>query len=161
MILRILMNADLEEAVGILSEPTTSRTPFSSEKQPIEHTQDDFWRWRLYMVKKIACHLDAHKFGVKGFYVFGSTKNATAGPGSDIDILIHFCGSEEQKKKLIFWLDGWSLTLAEQNYLKTGYKSDGLLDIHFVSDKDIVNKNSYAAKIGAVTDAALPLPMKE
>lgn len=34
---------------------------------------------------------------------------------------------------------------------------DYLLDIHFVTDEDIAKHNSYAIKIGAVTDAARPL----
>ena len=42
------------------------------------------------------------------------------------------------------------------NYLRTGYKSEGLLDVHFVTDEDIEQKTSYASKIGAVTDAARP-----
>ena len=105
--------------------------------------------------------MDPKRFGVKGLYVFGSTKNATAGPASDIDLLIHFDGTVKQKKALQYWLEGWSLTLAEQNYLRTGYQADGLLDVHFVTDEDIKNKTSYAAKIGAITDAATPLPLAE
>jgi hypothetical protein len=33
------------------------------------------------------------------------------------------------------------------------------LDVHFVSDEDIAGKSSFAAKIGAVTDAARQLPV--
>ena len=40
------------------------------------------------------------------------------------------------------------------NYLRTGYRSDGLLDVHLVTDEDIEKRTSYAVKIGAVTDAA-------
>jgi hypothetical protein len=96
---------------------------------------------------------------VKGFYIFGSTKNGTAGPGSDIDILIHFGGTPQQRALLNAWLEGWSLCLDEINYLRTGYRVGGLLDVQIVTDEDIAAKNSYAAKIGAVTDAARPLPM--
>jgi hypothetical protein len=35
-----------------------------------------------------------------------------------------------------------------------------LLDVHIVTDEDIAQHNSYAAKIGAVTDPARELPMK-
>jgi predicted nucleotidyltransferase len=92
-------------------------------------------------------------------YVFGSTKNATAGPNSDIDLLVHFAGTPEQRKDLETWFEGWSLSLAEINYLRTGYTSDGLLDVHIITDEDIARKNSYASKIGAVTDPARPLPL--
>jgi hypothetical protein len=33
--------------------------------------------------------------------------------------------------------------------------------VHWVTDEDLKKKTSYAAKIGAVTDAARPLPMTE
>jgi pyruvate, water dikinase len=94
-------------------------------------------------------------------YLFGSTKNATAGPGSDIDLLIHFRGSEEQLQELILWLEGWSLCLAEINYSRTGHQSEGLIDYHILTDDDIAKKSSYAVKIGAITDAARPLPLKK
>jgi len=116
--------------------------------------------WRLRMAESIAGQLDGDRFGVKAMYVFGSTKNATAGPGSDIDLLIHFQGTEEKKRQLILWLEGWSLCLAEMNYSRTGYKSNGLLDYHLLTDEDIAKKTSYAVKIGAVTDAARQLPLK-
>ena len=46
------------------------------------------------------------------------------------------------------------------NYLKTGYKTDGLLDVHIITDEDIKNKTSYAVKINAVTDPAKKLKLK-
>jgi len=111
------------------------------------------------MAEHIASQLDPERFGVKRFYVFGSTKNATAGPKSDIDILVHFVGTKKQRNDLMLWLEAWSLSLDEMNYQRTGQRTGGLLDIHVVTDEDIANKTSYALKIGAVTDAARPLPM--
>ena len=73
--------------------------------------------------------MDPDRFGVKGFYLMGSTKNATAGPASDIDIIIHFIGTNEQRKDLEIWLDGWSQSLSQMNFLRTGYETDGLLDV--------------------------------
>jgi hypothetical protein len=54
-------------------------------------------------------------------------------------------------------LSGWSSALSEMNYLKTGYQSEGLLDIHYVTDRDIENGDSYAIKISSVYDPAIPL----
>lgn len=160
-VLRILMNGELGEAVGVLS------TPHASEEQ-IEHPAEDSagpadhsWVWRLRMAEHIASQLDPERFGVAGLYVFGSTKNATAGLGSDIDIIVHFRGDERRRCELERWLEGWSLCLDEMNYLQTGYRTGGLLDVHFVTDDDIAKKTSYAVKIGAITDAARPLPMKK
>lgn len=161
MILRVLMNAELDEAVGIFADPTARVVESKSRAAAAPRITDDFWRWRYHMAERIAQQLEPERFGVKGFYLFGSTKNATAGPGSDIDLLIHFTGNEMQRKELVLWLEGWSLSLAELNFQRTGYKSDGLLDFHLVTDEDIERKTSYAVKIGAVTDAARLLPMKE
>jgi hypothetical protein len=160
-VLRVLMNADLDEAVGVLSAPTA--LPTVAPPRPIRTppaSVSDHWRWRLRMAEQIAASLDPDRFGVEALYLIGSTKNATAGPGSDLDLIVHFRGSPEQRAQLKAWLEGWSLCLAELNYLRTGYRSLGLLDLHFVTDADIEEQTSYAVKIGAVTDPARPLPLK-
>jgi hypothetical protein len=154
-VLRILMNADLDEAVGIFDAPRTepAEAPVSADMM-VAVPAEAHWRWRLRMVEQIASDLDPDRFGVKSLYIFGSVKNASAGPSSDIDLLIHDKGEGPQREKLALWLDGWSLSLAEMNYLRTGYKSEGLLDVHYVTDTDIEKQTSFAAKIDAVTDAA-------
>jgi hypothetical protein len=159
-VLRILLNADLEEGVGILSSPSETLDVYSAQEYQTATASEENWRWRMSMAKKVASELDAEKFGVKAFYLFGSTKNAIAGPGSDIDVIIHFQGNKNQRESLEFWLEGWSLCLGEMNYLRTGYKSNGLLDIHFVTDEEVKKKSGFAAKIDAVTDAARLLTMK-
>ena len=111
------------------------------------------------MAQRIAALIEPARFGVKAAYVFGSTKNATAGPASDIDLLLHVEAQDVRRGTLAVWLDGWSGALAEMNELRTGYRSDGLLDLHYVTDEDIARGTSYAAKIGAVTDAARPLTL--
>jgi pyruvate,water dikinase len=161
LVLKVLMNAELNEAVGILAEPGAEAVALLEPSARDESHSDGSWIWRFKMAEYIASQLDGIRFGVEGFYLFGSTKNATAGLKSDIDILIHFRGSESQRKKLETWFEAWSLCLDEMNYLKTGYRTGGLLDVHVVTDEDIDNKTSYAVKIGAVTDAARPLPMKK
>jgi len=159
-ILRVLLNADLERAVAFLAEPdeVPADRPALRPGQ-VAHPQERHWFWRLRMAEKIAAELDAAAFGVAAMYVFGSTKNANAGPGSDIDLLVHFRGNPRQRSELLAWLDGWSRCLAEMNYLDTGVRCDGLLDVHLISDEDIERKTSWAAKIGAVTDAARPLAL--
>ncbi len=159
-VLRVAMNADQGEALGFIATPTSAATDSLERKEPSETASEDHWHWRLRMAERIASQLDGERFGVKALYVFGSTKNATAGPGSDIDLLIHFRGSEEQKRQLVLWLEGWSLCLAEINFSRTGHRTNGLIDYHLLTDEDIANKTSYAVKIGAVTDAARPLPLK-
>jgi pyruvate,water dikinase len=159
-VLRVLMNADLDEALGLLSRREERGLPRPETEPGAPREPVQYWRWRMRMAEHIAACIDPERFGVVAMYAFGSTKNASAGPGSDIDLLLHFRGEEKQRCELINWLEGWSLCLAEMNYLRTGYRSDGLLDVHIVTDEDIAQHNSYAAKIGAVTDPARELPMK-
>jgi len=159
LVLNVLMNGDLDEAVGVLTPPTAAGEESAGNAEDREPRSDDHWRWRLRMVQRLAAQLDPERFGVVALYVFGSTKNATAGPGSDVDLLVHVGADEAKRRDLQAWLEGWSEALSEMNYLRTGYRTKGLLDVHYVTDEDIARGQSYAAKIGAVTDAARPLVM--
>jgi len=112
------------------------------------------------MAMHVARQLDGARFGVKAAYLIGSTKNAAAGPTSDIDLILHVNGSDQQRQQLQLWLEGWSLCLDEMNFQKTGYRSkNGLLDVHCITDEDIARKSGYAVKINSATDAARELPL--
>jgi len=113
----------------------------------------------MHMAERIAANLDPARFGVAALYVLGSAKNATAGASSDIDLLVHFRGTGRQRTDLVLWLEGWSLCLDEVNFLRTGNRTGGLLDIHIITDDDVAMKSSFAVKIAAATDAAKPLPL--
>jgi pyruvate,water dikinase len=157
-ILRVLINAELEEAIAFLDEPKATKVTSLDTSEYIEWQPSNYWQWRYKMAEKMAELIPAEKFGVKGFYIFGSSKNANAGPASDIDLLIHI-EENTDREKLNLWFDGWSQCLSELNYLKTGYTSEGLLDIHYVTDEDIEKRTSFASKIGAITDPAKQLKM--
>jgi len=137
---------EVEIAPSLQSEAVT--TP-----RPVE----DHSRWRARMAQKIASELDTVRFGIKGVYLIGSVRNGMAGPGADIDLIIHFDGTQTMKHELELWLEGWSLALAEMNFLRTGYKRKSLLDVRYVTSEDIAKQTSFAAKIGAVTDPARSL----
>ncbi|MBN1769629.1 MAG: nucleotidyltransferase domain-containing protein [Deltaproteobacteria bacterium] len=158
-ILRVLMNADLDEAIALLAEPGAREPGRATTELAVRRGEDDHWRWRYQMAEHIAAELDPVRFGVVAVYVFGSTKNATAGPGSDIDLLVHVRGGDVRREALVNWLDGWSLCLAEMNYRRCGYRTDRLLDVHIITDDDIARRDSFAIKIGAITDAARPLQL--
>jgi pyruvate, water dikinase len=155
------MNADLQQAVAFLAVPQQEIGSAESEAMTAERTSSEHWRWRFRMAQRIAADLDPQAFAVKAFYLIGSTKNATAGPASDIDVLLHFHGDEQQRKELLLWFEGWSRCLAEINFLRTGYRTEGILDVHLVTDRDIEERSSFAVKIGAITDPARKLPMKD
>lgn len=161
LVLQVLMNGEINKAIAMLSEPIVlvddDIVQLNLGRKIGNKHEDIHWQWRLKNVEKLAAKLDPLRFGVKAFYIFGSVKNASAGPASDIDILIHFVGNEKQRSDLLLWLEGWSLSLSQINYLRTGFKTDGLLDVHIITDEDIKKRNSYAIKIGAISDAARPL----
>ncbi|HQO39015.1 MAG TPA: nucleotidyltransferase domain-containing protein, partial [Spirochaetota bacterium] len=159
-ILKILLNADLGEALAYFTEPASTGEAEISRPDKVVIQSEDFWRWRMHMAEQIAAQIEPARFGVMGIYVTGSTVNATAGPCSDLDLIVHFNGSPEQRENLLLWLEGWSLSLAEMNFLRTGYNTGGLLDVHIITDDDIASRTSYAVKINAITDPARPLPMK-
>ena len=161
LILRVLMNADLDQAVAFLAPPQKEVELVEAGLAVPSRAEDEHWRWRFRMAERIAAQLDPLQFGVKALYLIGSAKNATAGPASDVDLLIHFEGTEEQRRDLTLWLEGWSRCLAEMNFLRTGYRCDGLLDVHVITDEDIAERSSYAVKIDAITDPARKLPMKQ
>ena len=98
--------------------------------------------------------LDRERFQVKGVYLYGSVKNGTARPDSDIDLLVHFAGDQTRLYQLECWFQGWSLALAEMNYSRTGVRMPGMLDVTFVSDLEVEAGSGLAAMIGAVTNAA-------
>jgi len=139
--------------------PSTSGELALEPELVAEPKADEHWRWRLRMAQRLAAAIDPRRFGVKAAYVFGSTKNGSAGPASDIDLLLHVEDEDARRKDLVSWLEGWSLALAEVNYVRTGYRTEGLLDVHYVTDADIGRGDSFASKIGAVTDAARPLQL--
>ena len=78
----------------------------------------------------------------------------TANIGSDIDLIVHFAGSDAEREALTHWLDGWSKALAKSHFLQTGFKAEDILDVHIITDECIRKKDSYAIKIDSITDPA-------
>jgi pyruvate, water dikinase len=112
---------------------------------------------RCRMAELIAEKCDMERYGVKGIYLIGSAKEYTAGPGSDIDLLIHITGDEEKKQELAEWLRGWSEWLTILLHNTAFLKPENMLDVHFITDEDIANKTSYGVMIAAGTNRAKPL----
>jgi predicted nucleotidyltransferase len=134
---------------------TSDNAESAEESTLLAFESDEHWKWRYQVSEKIAELTDFERFGIEAIYLIGSTKEGNAGPGSDIDLLIHFTGDETRLNMLKAWLDGWGLGLAELNYMKTGYKTNSsLIDCHIVTDEDIRNKTSYAVMIGSSANSA-------
>lgn len=139
MVLRVLMNAEKNKAVGILSPRAGDVLSQNELNEHMDMAEGDHWRWRLDMVERIANQLKDRKYGVKSLYLHGSTQNRTAQAGSDIDLLVEFDGSGSQKTEFERWIEGWSLCLDEINYMKTGIKAGGLIDLRFVTSEELTD----------------------
>jgi len=107
----------------------------------------DHWDWRMQKVQEIASALDPPVYGVKALYLIGSTKDGSAGPASDIDLIVHFNGNEEQREILEDWFSQWGKKLEKENQERTGFKTEGLLDVHIITDDDIKQNTSWASHL--------------
>lgn len=139
--LSVIMDGEVGNALAFLNPP-------------------DHWSWRMKKTHEIAGALDPLAYGVKALYIVGSTKDGSAGPASDIDLIVHFEGSEEQKEKLIDWFEKWDKRLREENKERTGIDSDEILDIHFVTDEDIKQNTAWATHIKSNYESARKIPLK-
>ncbi|MCF8303412.1 MAG: nucleotidyltransferase domain-containing protein [Bacteroidales bacterium] len=155
-----LFHKRLKKTLAYLEQPDDEFKNKEDLKNILPGDSDEHWKWRYHMVKRLSEKMDFDYFGVEGIYLIGSTKNANAGPGSDIDLLIHFNGDEKQHCQLQSWINGWSYGLDEINYMKTGYYTDGLIDLHIVTDEDIKNKTSYAVMIESKDNGAHPIKVR-
>ena len=140
--LSVIMDGEAGEALAYLKSP-------------------DHWSWRMQKVEEIAEKLDSELYGVESLYLIGSTIEGTAGPASDIDLLVHFKGTEEQKEKLMAWFDKFGKKLDEENKERTGFKTGGLLDVHIITDEDIKKKDSWATHMTSPYMSVKKIPLKK
>ncbi len=148
----------LEKTIKLLSEKEVK----DDKDQYLKSYNDAHWKWRFRMSQLIAEKTDFEYYGIEAMYIIGSTKEANAGPASDIDLLIHFNGTNYQKDLFKSWIDGWNHSLSEFNKEKTGYELEqGLIDLHIITDEDIKNRTSFAVMIGNINNPARLLKKKE
>ena len=140
--LSIVMDGEANEALAYL--------------KPADHLT-----WRTQKIDEIALTLDPELYGIQAMYLIGSTKDGSAGPTSDIDLLVHFKGTEEQKDKLMTWFDDWGKKLAKENKERTGFATDGLLDVHIITDEDIKKKSSWASHINSPYQTVRKIELKK
>jgi len=126
--LSIIMDGETTQALAFL--------------EPLDH-----WRWRMKKVEEIREKIDPDLYGVIAMYLIGSTKTGEAGPASDIDLLIHIKGNEEQKEKLLDFLEKVGKKLAKENKERTGIETEDLLDVHIITEEDIKKRTSWATHI--------------
>lgn len=94
------------------------------------------WWWRQRFAEALADRVDPKRFGVRSMLLGGSTARGDAGPASDIDLYIVFGGSEEQRRELGAWLEGWSHCLAEVALQQTGEPfPHGILSVRWLEQE--------------------------
>jgi len=148
---------DKRQATIFLTGEKAGLTPVKNSSPERPDTRNSHWMWRVEMAEAIADGVDPEGMGVVELYLFGSAKNATSGPSSDIDLLVHFRGGDMERSRLEAYLRGWDHSLVIENRMRTGIDMGSMLDIHIVTDEDIRSGQSYAVRIGAISDPARPL----
>ena len=98
-------------------------------------------------MQEISEKIDPELYGIEAMYLIGSTKTGEAGPASDIDLLIQLKGTEEQKDKLLAFLEKIDKKLAKENKERTGIETKNILDIHIITEEDIKKRTSWATHI--------------
>jgi predicted nucleotidyltransferase len=151
---RYIFTQKLKKSVEVLSKSDEQPQLPEELKVVLTTESDEHWKWRYRISEVLASKMDMKRYGVKAIYLIGSSKNANAGPSSDIDLMIHFIGDEKQRCQLKAWIEGWSFSLGYYNQLRTGHKVDQLIDLHIITDEDIKNKSSFAVLINGVNERA-------
>ncbi|MBP1766421.1 MAG: phosphoenolpyruvate synthase [Candidatus Aminicenantes bacterium] len=156
-VVQVLMNGDRGLAVALFSEPGAAARIMLEPGLACPPGMDEHSCWRLRIAEQVAGRGEPKQWGVKAMFVFGSAVNGTAGPDSKLHLLVHFQGRPGQRKELETWLHGWSLALAETNHLKTGIRTDGLLDVHFTGGDSPVDRSAAAAIVRQPPEAVKEL----
>ncbi len=158
-VLRVVMNADQESAVGYFAPPEAAVRAAAGGAAAGPGPDDDQYRWRLRMAERIAFHCGAQKWGVRGVYYVDPSDGGEVDPASPLRLVVHFLGGGRQRKEMETWLQGWSLSLAEMNYFRTGFHSDGLLEVHFLTDEKVRGEKDVAVRLKVGSDAVRELAL--
>lgn len=106
------------------------------------------WAWRQRFAEALADSIDPQRFGVSRMFLGGSTARGDAGSASDIDLYVDFRGSNEQKRDLTMWIEGWSLCLGQVAYQQTGQPfPNGILNVHWLSGEPGIWQRSELQKL--------------
>ncbi|MBN2778366.1 MAG: hypothetical protein JXR36_12020 [Bacteroidales bacterium] len=100
---------------------------------------------RLEILENAVNEVDFHKLGIYRIYLIGSVKNFTSGISSDIDLIVHYDGNNQSQEKIKIWFDAWGKAIINSKKFQNEIdNSEILFDLHFITQKDIEEKNSYA-----------------
>jgi hypothetical protein len=101
----------------------------------------EHWRWRQRFAEALAATVDRERFGIERIYLTGSTESGSAGPASDIDLIIVSKGGPAERRALELWLEGYSACLGQVAHQLTGVGvAAGMLDVRFADDASAVER---------------------
>ncbi len=161
-ILKILLNADDERALAYFTDRNTAVNYISGGTEVLASYSsfDEPLQWRKRMAESIALKIDKDRFGVESVYLYGTVFLETAGPNSDIDLLVHFEGDDQQKRDLMLWFEGWNHCLSQLNYNRSGFSVDNFLDVTFISSQDFKEQKYFVDMINPENKSSLRLRLK-
>jgi predicted nucleotidyltransferase len=155
-----IFSRNLKETLLFLKDENPDQNKTTSDL--IQLKSEEHWKWRKEMAGELTQCIDFEGLGIEAIYLIGSVKEATAGPASDLDLIVHFSGNEHQLKELKAYIEGWGWCLSRINYLKTGYSlNHSMIDLHVITSREINDNNSFAAMIGSHSNAARLLKRKK
>lgn len=126
-----------------------------SKESFTKRNPDIFSNVRLAICMDAVNTLDFDLYQIKKIYLAGSVKKMCAGPGSDIDLIIHDEGNIECRNMIKTWFSAWSAAAksnpANKNFIEI---KDELFELHFISDENIANNDSFAVMTKSVMNSA-------
>jgi|YNPMSStandDraft_2_1061718.scaffolds.fasta_scaffold00117_16 predicted nucleotidyltransferase len=146
--LRIFNNTELGISFGIFSESSISPVYFVNTPRDISKLKiEEPWEIRWKFVEKMVSKLNPSKFGIKGIYLYGTVFTKSASDTSDVDILVHYDGNPRNKELMEAWFEPWNFLLQDIIYINTGFRRPKPLDVHYITDSELVEENYYFREI--------------
>lgn len=116
--------------------------------------QPEEWVWREEAARKMIQGLSPQMPKIAAVYLIGSVRERTAGPESDIDIVVHV-KTESVITTLKAYFAGWEEALFA--FPPNGIPLKQLVDVHFLTDNDLEKNLSFASMITGVNSQATRL----
>lgn len=137
-VMRVLMNADENYAVGFLSNSQASADYNPGINSGIIRDTSNIDIWKKEAAEAISAECDYDKFGVLGFYLVGTVFNQISKPEADIDLIIYVKNKNSRHTELLLeWLNGWDKALIGWYHSQYGYKLSKLLDVKIIDNENL------------------------
>jgi len=113
--------------------------------------------FRFYLIRYVTECIISRIKGLRGIYIFGSTVCDSAGLTSDMNVLLHVNKKDKATGKLMDEVNGM---LTEDYKAVLGLRPKDcfrLLDVHFITDKDVKAGTGMARLLSSAHDPPIAL----